>query len=110
MTVHYGSRVSMDQSLSGDGPTSAPIEWHQDRYGTGSLTFSGGRSTAGAWGAWTSVSRWSRTLPAGDVSSLRDLTQEESLAILSRLGSSAPATKSASLWDRRDEDTWIDRI
>ncbi len=45
------------------------------------------------------------------VASLRTLSHEEALRILSRLGQ-APAPKSASgsAWDQRDEDTWIDRL
>lgn len=45
------------------------------------------------------------------VESLRSLTHEEALRVLSRLGE-APAAKSASgsAWDQRDEDTWIDRL
>lgn len=45
------------------------------------------------------------------VESLRGLTHEEALRVLSRLGQ-APASKprAASAWDERDEDTWIDRL
>lgn len=45
------------------------------------------------------------------VESLRALTQEEALRVLSRLGQT-PATQKAagSAWDQRDEDTWIDRL
>ena len=45
------------------------------------------------------------------VESLRTLTQEEALEVLSRLGSESPTRRSAtSSWDDRDEDTWIDRL
>lgn len=45
------------------------------------------------------------------VDSLRALTHEGALRVLSRL-SETPATKnrSGSAWDERDEDTWIDRL
>ena len=45
------------------------------------------------------------------VDSLRDLTHEEAIQVLSRLGQ-APATRriDKSAWDERDEDTWIDRL
>jgi DNA polymerase-3 subunit epsilon len=45
------------------------------------------------------------------VESLRVLTHEEALRVLSRLGQT-PAAKSGtgSAWDERDEDTWIDRL
>lgn len=45
------------------------------------------------------------------VESLRALTSDEALSVLSHLGSSSRATGSAaSTWDDRDEDTWIDRL
>ena len=45
------------------------------------------------------------------VESLRALTHEEGLRVLSQLGQ-APTTQtsSKSAWDDRDEDTWIDRL
>lgn len=45
------------------------------------------------------------------VESLRALTHEEGLRVLSRLGESpAIARSEKSAWDDRDEDTWIDRL
>lgn len=45
------------------------------------------------------------------VESLRALTHEEALRVLSRLGQvPAPKSASGSAWDQRDEDTWIDRL
>ena len=45
------------------------------------------------------------------VASLLDLTHDEAISLLNRLGQSAPARdRSASTWDSRDEDTWIDRL
>ena len=45
------------------------------------------------------------------VESLRSLTQEEGMQVLSRLGQQAPAARSeTSQWDDREEDTWIDRL
>lgn len=46
------------------------------------------------------------------VGSLRSMTHDEAMLAISKLGSSASASPvgSASLWDSRDEDTWIDRL
>lgn len=45
------------------------------------------------------------------VASLRELTGEEGLKILARLGDTpTPKAGSGSTWDERDEDTWIDRL
>jgi hypothetical protein len=45
------------------------------------------------------------------VDALRDLTHDEAIQVLSRLGQ-APATRriDKSAWDERNEDTWIDRL
>lgn len=45
------------------------------------------------------------------VRTLRDLTHDEAIRVLNRLGE-APrgADRSTSLWESRDEDTWIDRL
>lgn len=43
--------------------------------------------------------------------SLRDLTHDEAIALLARLGPSTRSDdRSASLWESRDEDTWIDKL
>lgn len=44
------------------------------------------------------------------VSSLRDLTHDEALSVITRLGSAPRATTGASAWDERGDDTWIDRL
>lgn len=44
------------------------------------------------------------------VASLRVLTHEEAIKVLSQLGRSAPPRTSGSAWEERDEDTWIDRL
>ena len=45
------------------------------------------------------------------VESLRSLTLDEGMQVLSRLGQQAPAARSeTSQWDDREEDTWIDRL
>lgn len=45
------------------------------------------------------------------VESLRALTHDEGLQVLSRLGSQPTAGRTErSAWDDREEDTWIDRI
>ena len=45
------------------------------------------------------------------VESLRSLTRDEGMQVLSRLGQPASAARSeTSQWDDREEDTWIDRL
>lgn len=44
------------------------------------------------------------------VASLRELTSEEAINILAKLAEQRPAAGTGSLWDQRDEDTWIDRL
>lgn len=45
------------------------------------------------------------------VSNLRDLTHDEAIRVLNRLGQSdSTAAGKTSLWESRDEDTWIDRL
>lgn len=45
------------------------------------------------------------------VNSLRDLSHDEALSVLSRLGKAPAASESGkSAWDDRGEDTWIDRL
>ena len=46
------------------------------------------------------------------VESLRALTHDEAMVAIGKLGDSAPATpeRAASLWDSRDQDTWLDRL
>lgn len=45
------------------------------------------------------------------VESLRALTHEEALRVLSRLGQTPASSKTeGSAWDQRDEDTWIDKL
>lgn len=46
-----------------------------------------------------------------DVDSLRSLTHDEAIQVLSRLGQQPSTGRSdASAWDERDGDTWIDRL
>ena len=45
------------------------------------------------------------------VESLRSLTHEEALRVLSRIGQTPSSAKTeGSAWDQRGEDTWIDRL
>lgn len=45
------------------------------------------------------------------VESLRQLSSEEALGALSKLGGSSSAARTTtSAWDDREEDTWIDRL
>lgn len=46
-----------------------------------------------------------------EVASLRDLTHDEAIRVLNRLGETeSRGDRSASLWESRDEPTWIDRL
>jgi hypothetical protein len=46
-----------------------------------------------------------------DVPNLRDLTHGEAIHVLNRLGKEdSTGGRTASLWESRDEDTWIDRL
>jgi hypothetical protein len=44
------------------------------------------------------------------VESLRSLTPAEAMRVLERLSPEPSKTRSASAWDDRGEDTWIDRL
>ncbi|MFC6697284.1 hypothetical protein [Nocardioides daphniae] len=46
------------------------------------------------------------------LASLRHLTSEEALRVISSLGRDAGRTQRSegSLWDEREDDTWIDRL
>lgn len=45
------------------------------------------------------------------VESLRSLTHDEALRVLSRLGETPSTSKAGgSAWEQREEDTWIDRL
>lgn len=45
------------------------------------------------------------------VRSLRDLTHDEAIRVLNSLGASGQRSdRPVSLWESRDEDTWIDRM
>ena len=44
------------------------------------------------------------------LTSLRDLTSEEALRVISALGPTTSQPTAASAWDEREDDTWIDRL
>lgn len=44
------------------------------------------------------------------LASLRELTFDEANAVLVRLAEDAPRRDGTSLWDQREDDTWIDRL
>lgn len=62
----------------------------------------------------TSMSERQQAIEAAagrSVESLRALTQEEGLRVLSQLGRGHRAGRAkTSAWDDREEDTWIDRL
>lgn len=106
--------MSDDLSLFGDDKPNEPVQpvrteaapiadWLIDQL-RGALT---------ARGLTTVVERQRAIEAAAErpVESLRSLTRAEALRVLERLGpESAPDARSASAWDARDEDTWIDRL
>ena len=105
--------MSDDPSLFGDdepaqpapaAPTPAPIAgWQVDLL----------RKALDARGLTTMEERQQAIEAAVEhpVESLRSLSQDEALRVLSRLGQDRPTERpAASAWDQRDEDTWIDRL
>lgn len=105
--------MSDDLSLFGDDAPSVPVEppraptpiadWQVDLL----------RRALDARGLSTMESR-QRVIESAagrTVTSLRALTHEEGMQLLSRLGQkAAPGRSTTSQWDDRDEDTWIDRL
>lgn len=105
--------MSMDQSLFGDDEVVAPQpeptvalirDWQIDLI----------RNALDASGLASMDARQAliEDVVGRPVDSLRAMTHEEAMVAISRLGASAPAApaRSTSLWDSRDEDTWIDRL
>ena len=105
--------MSMDQSLFGDDepvapepePTAAPIrDWQIDLI----------RNALDARGLVSMDERQAliEDVAGRPVDSLRAMTHDEAMVAISKLGASAPAVpaRATSLWDSRDEDTWIDRL
>lgn len=103
--------MSMDAPLSGDdepvtesGPDVSPIaDWQVDLV----------RKALDARGLITMADRKRAIEQAAgrEVSSLRALTHDDAIGVFARLGKSPAVGKpSTSLWDDREEDTWIDRL
>lgn len=104
--------MSDDLSLFGDGPhpepqvvaTPTPIaDWQRDLI----------REALDARGVTSTEDRRRAVEEAAgrDVTALRDLTSDEAIRVLNKLGEAGSSgERSASLWDSRDEDTWIDRL
>ena len=71
------------------------------------------RKALGSRGLTTMSERQSAIEPAAHrpVESLRALTHDEGLQVLSRLGQAPTSGRvGKSAWDDRDEDTWIERL
>ena len=112
--THNMAPVPDDLSLFGDDQPNEPVQpvrreappiadWLVDQL-RGALT---------ARGLITVVERQRAVEAAAErpVESMRSLTRAEALRVLERLSpESAAQTRSASAWDDRDEDTWIDRL
>lgn len=102
-----------DRALFGDVPSAGPApvvaaptpiaDWQRDLI----------RKALDARGLVTMEDRQRAVAGAAgrDVASLRDLTHDEAIGVLNRLGETeSRGERSASLWESRDEDTWIDRL
>jgi hypothetical protein len=109
----YSRPVSDDLSLFGDDSKPASVEapkapspiadWQVDLL----------RKALDARGLTSMADRQQavETAAGRAVESLRALTNDEGLQVLSRLGQQPSAGRSAaSQWDEREEDTWIDRL
>ncbi|HEY0890173.1 MAG TPA: hypothetical protein VGE38_11230 [Nocardioides sp.] len=62
---------------------------------------------------WTSMSdRQAAVVQAAgrEVESLRALTHDEAIRVLARLGEIGRTRAARSLWEQREDDTWIDRL
>lgn len=105
--------MSDDLSLFGNDPSPAPVEaakattpiadWQVDLLRK-SLDVRGLTSMADRQQAIESAA-------GRAVESLRALSHDEGLQVLSRLGQQPSAGRSvSSQWDDREEDTWIDRL
>ncbi|GHJ60413.1 hypothetical protein NOK12_29310 [Nocardioides sp. OK12] len=98
----FGGDEPSDPPSQVSGP--APItEWQVDLL----------RKALGARGLTTMEERQEAIESAAgrEVASLRALTHDEGMKVLSRLGQRpASAKTTTSRWDDREEDTWIDRL
>jgi len=105
--------VTEELSLFGDDAPSRPVEpprapapiadWQVDLL----------RNALDARGLTSMAERQQAIVSAAgrSVESLRSLTHDEGMQVLSRLGQQQSSGRSAtSQWDDREEDTWIDRL
>lgn len=105
--------MSDDLSLFGDEPTPAPVEVPKTPAPIADWQVDLLRKALDARGLTSMADRQQAIESAAGraVQSLRALTHDEGLQVLSRLGQQPSGGRSAtSQWDDREEDTWIDRL
>lgn len=105
--------MSEDLSLFGDDEQSAPVEPPRAPTPIADWQIDLLRKALNARGLTTMEERQQAIESAAGrtVTSLRSLTLDEGMQVLSRLGQEVPAARSeTSQWDDREEDTWIDRL
>jgi len=105
--------VSGDLSLFGDDQPSTPVEPARIETPIPDRLVDQLKEALTARGLTTMAERQQAIEAAAErpVESLRSLTRAEALRVLERLNAEpAPQARSASAWDNRAEDTWIDRL
>lgn len=111
--THNIQSVSGELSLFGDEQPDEPVQLASTEAQIADWQVDLLKKTLTAHGLTTIVGRQKAIEAAAGrpVESLRSLTRAEGVRILERLGP-PPASQqgSASAWDKRDEDTWIDRL
>lgn len=105
--------MSGDPSLFGDDQSSAPVQTAHVETPIPDWLVNQLKDALTSLGLTTMAERQLAIEAAAErpVQSLRALTRAEALRVLERLSfRSAPPAPSASAWDAREEDTWIDRL
>ncbi|MDT9591598.1 hypothetical protein RDV89_00870 [Nocardioides zeae] len=105
--------MSDDLSLFGDDPRPAPVDAPKTPTPIADWQVDLLRRALDARGLTSMADRQQAIESAAGraVESLRALTLDEGLQVLSRLGQQPSAGRSAtSQWDDREDDTWIDRL
>lgn len=105
--------MSDDLPLFGDDPRPAPVDAQKTPTPIADWQVDLLRKALDARGLTAMADRQQAVEGAAGRSlrSLRDLTHDEAIRVLNRLGESGqPGDQSVSLWESRDEDTWIDRL
>lgn len=105
--------MSDDLSLFGDDPSPAPVEAPKEPASIADWQVDLLRKALDGRGLASMADRQQAVEDAAGrpVESLRALTHDEAMSVLTRLGQTpASERRASSSWDERDEDTWIDRM